>query len=69
MVVAIWQSLGFFMLIFYAALQDIDPELYEAAQLDGASVVAQFRYVTMPMLRTVTSIVVTEGYSAYSVEV
>jgi ABC-type sugar transport system permease subunit len=58
-VVAIWQSLGFFMLIFYAALQDIDPELYEAAQLDGASVVAQFRYVTMPMLRTVTSIVVT----------
>ena len=58
-VVAIWQSLGFFMLIFYAALQDIDPQLYEAAQLDGASVVAQFRYVTMPMLRTVTSVVIT----------
>jgi ABC-type sugar transport system permease subunit len=58
-VVAIWQSLGFYMLIFYAALHDIDPELYEAAQLDGASVLAQFRYVTMPMLRTVTSIVVT----------
>jgi ABC-type sugar transport system permease subunit len=58
-VVSIWQSLGFYMLIFYAALHDIDPELYEAAQLDGASVLAQFRYVTMPMLRTVTSIVVT----------
>ncbi len=57
--VAIWQSLGFYMLIFYAALHDIDPSLYEAAQLDGASVLAQFRYVTMPMLRTVTSIVVT----------
>jgi ABC-type sugar transport system permease subunit len=57
--VAIWQSLGFYMLIFYAALHDIDPALYEAAQLDGASVVAQFRYITMPMLRTVTSIVVT----------
>jgi ABC-type sugar transport system permease subunit len=57
--VAIWQSLGFYMLIFYAALHDIDPALYEAAQLDGASVLAQFRYVTMPMLRTVTSIVVT----------
>jgi ABC-type sugar transport system permease subunit len=59
MVVAIWQSVGFFMLIFYAALHDIDPELYEAAQLDGASVLAQFRFVTVPMLRTVTSIVVT----------
>lgn len=58
-VVAIWQSLGFFMLIFYAALQDIDPELYESAQLDGASTIGQFRYVTVPMLRTVTSIVVT----------
>ena len=58
-VVAIWQSLGFYMLIFYAALHDIDPELYEAARLDGATVLAQFRYITMPMLRTVTSIVVT----------
>jgi ABC-type sugar transport system permease subunit len=58
-VVAIWQSLGFFMLIFYAALQDIDPQLYESAQLEGASAIGQFRYITVPMLRTVTSIVVT----------
>ncbi|HLI00849.1 MAG TPA: sugar ABC transporter permease [Acidimicrobiales bacterium] len=58
-VVSIWQSVGFFMLIFYAGLQDIDPELYEAARIDGASVVSQFRHVTVPMLRTVTSIVVT----------
>lgn len=57
--VTIWQSVGFFMLIFYAALHDIDPELYEAARIDGASVLAQFRHVTVPMLRTVTSIVVT----------
>lgn len=58
-VVSIWQSVGFFMLIFYAGLQDIDPELYEAARIDGASVISQFRHVTVPMLRTVTSIVVT----------
>lgn len=57
--VAIWQSIGFYMLIFYAALHDVDPMLYEAAQLDGASVATQFRYITMPMLRPVTSIVVT----------
>jgi ABC-type sugar transport system permease subunit len=58
-VVAVWQSVGFYMLIFYAALQDIDPTLYEAAQLDGADVVEQFRYVTVPSLRSVTSIVTT----------
>lgn len=58
-VVALWQSVGFFMLIFYAALQDIDPQLYEAARIDGASVTGQFRHITVPMLRSVTSIVVT----------
>jgi ABC-type sugar transport system permease subunit len=57
--VAVWQSVGFYMLIFYAALQDIDPALYEAASLDGANVVQNFRFITVPMLRTVTSLVVT----------
>jgi ABC-type sugar transport system permease subunit len=58
-VVSLWQSAGFFTLIFYAGLQDIDPGLYEAAALDGASGFQQFFKVTVPMLRTITSIVVT----------
>jgi ABC-type sugar transport system permease subunit len=58
-VVSLWQSAGFFTLIFYAALQDVDPTLYEAASLDGANVGQQFFHVTMPMVRTVTSVVVT----------
>ena len=58
-VVSLWQSAGFFTLIFYAALQDVDPSLYEAANIDGANPVEQFFHVTVPMVRTVTSVVVT----------
>jgi len=58
-VVSLWQSAGFFTLIFYAALQDVDQSLYEAASIDGASAVGQFFHVTVPMVRTVTSVVVT----------
>jgi multiple sugar transport system permease protein/raffinose/stachyose/melibiose transport system permease protein len=58
-VVSLWQSCGFFTLIFYAAMQDVDQSLYEAAALDGATTVQQFRHVTVPMVRTITSVVVT----------
>lgn len=58
-VVSLWQSAGFFTLIFYAALQDVDQTLYEAAGIDGANAVQQFFHVTVPMVRTVTSVVVT----------
>ena len=59
MVVSLWQSAGFFTLIFYAALQDVDESLYEAAEIDGATSVQRFRHVTVPMVRTITSVVVT----------
>jgi ABC-type sugar transport system permease subunit len=59
MVVSLWQSAGFFTLIFYAALQDVDASLYEAAEIDGASSLQRFRHVTVPMVRTITSVVVT----------
>jgi ABC-type sugar transport system permease subunit len=58
MVVSLWQSLGLFTLIYLAGLQGINPALYEAASLDGASASQQFRSVTVPMLRTVTGVVV-----------
>jgi ABC-type sugar transport system permease subunit len=58
-VVSLWQSAGFFTLIFYAALQDVDQTLYEAAGIDGANAIQQFFHVTVPMVRTVTSVVVT----------
>ncbi len=38
------------MIIYLASLQAIPPELYEAAQIDGANAVRQFRHITLPML-------------------
>jgi ABC-type sugar transport system permease subunit len=58
MLVSLWQSLGFYMLIFLAGLQGIDPNLYEAARIDGAGVRQEFLKITVPMLRTVTAVVV-----------
>ncbi|MCT9622001.1 MULTISPECIES: carbohydrate ABC transporter permease [unclassified Curtobacterium] len=48
--VGLWSSLGFSMIILGAGLKDIPPELYEAAELDGASRWRQFRSVTVPLL-------------------
>lgn len=59
MFVSLWMSLGLFMLIYFAGMQGINPNLYEAARLDGANSWQQLRYVTVPMLRPITAVVVT----------
>lgn len=56
-VVSLWISLGFYMLIFYAGLQSIPAELYEAASIDGASTWSKLLHVTVPMLWPVTTVV------------
>ncbi|WP_241990807.1 carbohydrate ABC transporter permease [Cryobacterium gelidum] len=48
--VTLWWRVGFNMLIYLAGLQGIGPELYEAAELDGAGSWARFRNVTVPLL-------------------
>lgn len=50
----VWVRVGFCMVIYLAALQDIPAELHEAAHMDGASAWRRFRYVTWPMLRHTT---------------
>ena len=45
-----WQWIGYWMLIYLAALQTIPKYLYEAAEIDGASKLTRFRVVTLPML-------------------
>jgi ABC-type sugar transport system permease subunit len=47
----IWQVLGFYMIIILTGLQSIPPHLYEAASIDGAPRWAQFRRLTLPLLR------------------
>ena len=46
-----WQSIGFFFVIFLAGLTTINPELYEAARVDGARAWHDLRYITLPLLR------------------
>ncbi len=46
----VWKNFGYNMLIFYAGLQAIPEELYEAANLDGAGSSQRFRHVTLPGL-------------------
>ena len=52
-IATIWWTMGYNMIIFLAALQDIPAELYEAAELDGASAWQRFTRVTLPMLQPV----------------
>lgn len=49
-IMSIWRDVGFFGIIFLAALQGIPESLYEAAEIDGAGRVASFLNVTVPLL-------------------
>ena len=51
--VVVWQGTPFYTMTFLAGLQAIPRELYEAAEIDGASVVRQFVHITVPRLRTI----------------
>lgn len=53
-----WKGLGFYILLYLAALQTIPRELYEAANVDGAGRVRSFLTVTVPGLRPATLLVV-----------
>lgn len=50
MVLMIWIQIGYPVVIFMAALQRVDPQLYEAAELDGANWFQRFRAITLPMI-------------------
>ena len=56
-VVNTWRGLPFYAITLLAGLQTIPPDLYEAATIDGASVLDRFRYVTLPLLKPVVFIV------------
>lgn len=60
-IVAIWKNVGYFLVIFYAGIMDVPKSLYEAARVDGANTYQQFFKITLPMLKPITSLVVTLG--------
>lgn len=62
---AVWKNFGYNMIIFIAGLQNIPEELYEAADIEGASAFQQFKHITLPMLAPTTifvSIITMIGY-------
>jgi multiple sugar transport system permease protein len=50
----VWRGFPFAMLVYWAALQGIDAQQYEAARVDGANGLQEFWYVTLPNLRNAT---------------
>ena len=49
----VWRNVGYWAMFFVAAIIGLPQELYQAAELDGASVLARFRYLTLPLLRRI----------------
>lgn len=58
MVMLIWLQIGYPVVIFMSALQRVDPELYEAASLDGANWFRRFQHITIPHIRVDIFVVV-----------
>lgn len=61
MALAIWTTVGTLMVVYLAALQGIPSSVYEAAEIDGASGMDTFRFITMPLLAPTTFFVITVG--------
>lgn len=57
MFVLIWIQIGYPTVIFMSALQRVDPELYEAAELDGAGWWRRFRAITIPQIKPETFVI------------
>jgi multiple sugar transport system permease protein len=55
---AIWKRVGYDMVIYLAGLQAIPPQLYEAAEIDGAGRIQRFWYITLPLLTPTTFFII-----------
>ncbi|HEX8522129.1 MAG TPA: sugar ABC transporter permease [Tepidisphaeraceae bacterium] len=60
-IAALWLSIGYAMIYFLAALQCVDRDLYEAAEVDGAGWWSQFWHVTLPSIRPVLVFLILVG--------
>lgn len=61
-VASAWQAYGFYMVIFVAGIQSIDPQLYEAAHVDGANAWQRVWDITIPSLHNTMTIVLTLAF-------
>lgn len=58
LIATVWWTIGFNMMLFINALDEVDSSLYEAADLDGANFFAKFLYITVPQIRNVALFIV-----------
>lgn len=68
LIVHIWKSVGFSMVIYLASIVGISKEFYEAAKIDGAKKWKQIRYITIPLLKPtiITMLIMNVGSIFYS---
>lgn len=57
LIAAIWRQAGYIMVLYLAGLKGCDPSLEEAAAVDGATAWQRFRFVVMPQLKNVNTVV------------
>jgi len=66
----VWKTIGYNMIIFTVGLTGISKEYYEAASIDGATGLKAFRYITIPLLKPITVFVsvitLIHGYNVFS---
>ena len=60
---SVWRYTGFNFLVFLGAIQSINPEVYEAAEIDGANRWNQFRYIIIPSVRNIVFLNIILGVS------
>lgn len=67
----IWKNFGYYTLLFLMGIYNIDPTLYEAASIDGAGSWHQFRYITLPLLKPIITLVLvlTGGIASATVSI
>ena len=53
---SVWKETGYGMIFYLAAITGINPELYEAARVDGCGIMQRIRYITLPLIKSTTSI-------------
>lgn len=54
----IWQAVGYYMIMYMAGMDGISPELYEAADIDGANKIIQFFKITIPMIWSIIRVTI-----------
>ena len=58
-IIYVWQQIGFYMILYISGLQNISAELYEAGRIDGTNKAQAIWYITLPLVKPTTYLVIT----------